>query len=355
MTALLQARNATKLFGGGLGRKPFAAIQNFSLTVEDTPPSITALVGESGSGKSTLARLLLGLTSPTSGEVQYRGKPLQGLSAADRRQFRRDVQIIFQDPFEVYNPFYKIDHLLTVPIRKFGLASSRDERTRMMRKALVDVGLAPDEILGRYPHQLSGGQRQRVAIARALVIQPRLIIADEPVSMVDASLRVSILSNLQRLKAEFGISILYITHDLATAFQISENMIVLYRGAIAEAGDTEQVMRAPKHPYTQQLIDSIPQPDPDHAWGGSHEAVETTVQSAPAESGCKFAERCPHVMPACRAAQPPLFRTDAQRAVACFMYNDAPVLDAAEIDSILKSAAPTAAGAPSTTIGEKHV
>jgi oligopeptide/dipeptide ABC transporter ATP-binding protein len=353
MTALLAARDVTKTFATGLGRKSTPAIQDFSLTIEDQPPSIIALVGESGSGKTTLARLLLGLAAPTSGEILYHGKRLQSLRASDRRQFRRDVQIIFQDPFEVYNPFYKVDHLLTVPIAKFGLASSRRERTGLMAQVLADVGLDPDEILGRYPHQLSGGQRQRVAIARALLIQPRLIIADEPVSMVDASLRASILANLYHLHRDFGISILYITHDLATAFQIAEHMIVLYRGSVAEAGDVELIVQSPRHPYTQLLIDSIPQPNPDHAWGGQQTGA-TPVQGGERGTGCKFADRCPKVMPACLQAQPPLFQTDRHRAVACLLYHDAPALDTAEMDTVLSAKSPAEAGMELHDLGDKN-
>jgi oligopeptide/dipeptide ABC transporter ATP-binding protein len=353
MTALLAARDVTKTFATGLGRKSTPAIGHFSLTIQDQPPSIIALVGESGSGKTTLARLLLGLAAPTSGEILYRGKRLQNLSASDRRQFRRDVQIIFQDPFEVYNPFYKVDHLLTVPIAKFGLASSRKDRAQMMAKVLTDVGLDPDEILGRYPHQLSGGQRQRVAIARALLIQPRLIIADEPVSMVDASLRASILGNLYHLHRDFGISILYITHDLATAFQIAEHMIVLYRGSVAETGDVELIVKSPRHPYTQILVDSIPQPDPDHSWGGQQTAA-TPVQHGERRVGCKFADRCPSAMPACLQAQPPLFQTDWHRAVACLLYHDAPVLDTAQMDSVLGIEPTTEAGMESYDLGDKN-
>jgi oligopeptide/dipeptide ABC transporter ATP-binding protein len=353
MTALFKARNVTKSFATGLGQKSSPAIQDFSLTIEDQPPSIIALVGESGSGKTTLARLLLGLAAPTSGEILYRGKRLQSLGASDRRQFRRDVQIIFQDPFEVYNPFYKVDHLLTVPIAKFGLASSRKDRARMMAKVLADVGLDPDEILGRYPHQLSGGQRQRVAIARALLIQPRLIIADEPVSMVDASLRASILANLYQLHRDFGISILYITHDLATAFQIAEHMIVLYRGSVVETGDVELIVQSPRHPYTQLLIDSIPQPDPDHPWGGRQDGTPP-VQHGGSGTGCKFADRCPRVMPACLQAQPPLFQTDPHRAVACLLYHDAPVLDNAQMDSVLSVKPVAETGMESHDQGEKN-
>ena len=188
MPALLEARNVTKIFGGGrFSRTPgMVALDDFSYTVTDEPPTITAIVGESGSGKTTLARLLLGLAAPTSGEVLYRGQDLSKLSGDERKQFLRDVQVIFQDPYEVYNPFYKVDHVLSTPIEKFKLASSKQQARALMEETLNAVGLRPEETLGRHPHQLSGGQRQRVMVARALLLQPRLIIADEPVSMVDA-------------------------------------------------------------------------------------------------------------------------------------------------------------------------
>ena len=188
------------------------------------------MVGESGSGKTTLARLLLGLVEPSEGAVFYKGKDLRTLTSADQREFRRDVQVIFQDPFEAYNPFYRIDHVLETPVVNFGLAASKAEARGLIELTLQAVGLRPEETLGRYPHQLSGGQRQRVMVARALLIRPRVIIADEPVSMVDASLRATILGSLRKLHDEFGISIIYVTHDLTTAYQISQNVIVLYRG-----------------------------------------------------------------------------------------------------------------------------
>lgn len=346
---LLQANNVTKTFGGGPGRSTHTAVEDFTMTISGDTPSITALVGESGSGKTTLARMFLGLTEPTSGEVLYRGKRLQRLDARERKRFRKDVQIILQDPFDVYNPFYRVDHLLTVAISKFHLASSRVKRRQLMESVLAAVGLDPDEILGRYPHQLSGGQRQRVAIARALLIRPRLIIADEPVSMVDASLRATILANLQQLNRDFGISILYITHDLATAFQLSENMIVLYRGSVVEVGDVEQIVLSPRHPYTQQLIDSIPQPDPSLPWGGGGAMLPTASVLADAGTGCKFAPRCPHVMDGCRVAAPPLFKEDEHLAVACVLYKDAPVLGADDMDSVF---APIGAVPTTTASGQ---
>src|SRR5918999_6489669 len=268
MTALLEARHVTKIFGGGRFTKApgTVALDDFSFRVDEEPPTITAIVGESGSGKTTLARLLLGLAAPTSGEVLYRGQNLQRLSAEDRKRFLRDVQVIFQDPYEVYNPFYKVDHVLETPIKKFRLAPSRAKARQLMEETLNAVGLRPEETLGRHPHQLSGGQRQRIMVARALLLQPRLIIADEPVSMVDASLRATILESLRQLHLNFGISMLYITHDLTTAYQISHNIIVMYRGEAVEVGDVRLVVKQPRHPYTQLLIQSIPLADPSRPW-----------------------------------------------------------------------------------------
>ncbi|NCV02651.1 MAG: ABC transporter ATP-binding protein, partial [Proteobacteria bacterium] len=236
------------------------------MTIQDSPPSITAIVGESGSGKTTLARTILGMTPPTSGEVLYRGTDLRRLDGDQRRQFLRDVQVIFQDPYEVYNPFYKVDHVLEVPVANFKLAPSKEKARALIEEALQAVGLRPDETLGRYPHQLSGGQRQRLMVARAMIMRPRLIIADEPVSMVDASLRATILDSLRDLNEKLGVSIIYITHDLTTAYQLSENIVVLYRGSIAEVGDVERVVNAPEHPYTRLLISSIPLPDLGRPW-----------------------------------------------------------------------------------------
>src|SRR5215207_9734375 len=211
MAPLIEFRNVSKVFGGGLfDKKRTVALENFSMTIDDAPPLITAVVGESGSGKTTLARLLLGLETPTQGEVLYRGRNLASMDKTAHRQFLHDVQFVFQDPYGVYNPFYKVDHVLTKPIAKFKLATSRQEARKLIDTVLETVGLHPEETLGRYPHQMSGGQRQRVMVARALLLKPRLIVADEPVSMVDASLRATILCNWQELTERCGISIIYI-------------------------------------------------------------------------------------------------------------------------------------------------
>ncbi|MBX6770096.1 MAG: ABC transporter ATP-binding protein [Chloroflexi bacterium] len=342
MPPLLEARNVTKVFGGGLfQRNVTVALQDFSLVIEGNPPSITAIVGESGSGKTTLARLLLGLISPTSGKVLYEGKDLQTLTGAERRRYLRDIQVIFQDPYEVYNPFYKVDHVLETPIAKFGLAPSRQKARALMEETLQAVGLRPEETLGRYPHQLSGGQRQRVMVARALLLRPRLIIADEPVSMVDASLRATILENLRELNQRFGISLIYITHDLTTAYQISENIVVLYRGSVAEAGDVELVVKSPQHPYTRLLVNSIPLPDPRRSWEKERLAEAAGAVNG-SNTGCKFADRCPHVMPICRQSPPPLYRTDPHRVAACYLYRDAAVIENTEMGSVFVTTTPQA-------------
>jgi oligopeptide/dipeptide ABC transporter ATP-binding protein len=320
MTTLLEARHVTKSFGSGLlDRDQTVALDDFSFAIDTERPSITAIVGESGSGKTTLARLLLGLVAPTSGEVLYQGRDLHDLSGHERRGFRRDIQAIFQDPYGVYNPFYRVDHVLTTPVAKFRLAKTRSQARGLIEEALHAVGLRPEEILGRFPHQLSGGQRQRVMVARALLLRPRMIVADEPVSMVDASLRATILGSLRQLNQERGISIIYITHDLATAYQVADNIVVLYRASIAEAGDVERVVKSPQHPYTQLLIASIPQVSTERNW---LEGQEASHRIAIGNTGCRFVARCPVAMPICHNIVPPLYNTEPRRVVACHRYPD---------------------------------
>ncbi len=336
MAALLEARNVTKVFGGGLlnRSKGMVALDGLSLAIEDSPPTITAVVGESGSGKTTFARMLLGLTEPTDGAVLYRGVDLRRLDRDQRRQFLRDVQVIFQDPDEVYNPFYKIDHVLEEPVANFRLAPPGPKARAIIEQALVSVGLRPEETLGRYPHQLSGGQRQRIMVARALILSPRLIIADEPVSMVDASLRATIIDTLRDLNRRLGISLIYISHDLTTAYQLSENIVVLYRGSVAEAGDIDRVVREPEHPYTRLLIGAIPLPDPKRVWGTKEGVAEASGTAIPSRQGCPFASRCPFVMPMCGEKAPPLFQTAAHRATACYLYRESPAIASTTLEKV---------------------
>jgi oligopeptide/dipeptide ABC transporter ATP-binding protein len=321
MTVLLEARVLGKTYGSGvLDRETTVALRDFSLTIDAERPRIIAIVGESGSGKTTLARLLLGLVAPSSGQVLYQGRDLHALSGAERRAFRRDIQAIFQDPYGVYNPFYRVDHVLTTPVSRFRLAGTKAERRVLIEDALRAVGLRPEEILGRYPHQLSGGQRQRVMVARALLLRPHLIVADEPVSMVDASLRATILGSLRQLNQERGISIIYITHDLATAYQVADSIIVLYRASVAEAGDVELVVKTPKHPYTQLLVASIPQVSTERSW---LDEPQDGQRGHPDSAGCQFAARCPVAMPICREQAPVAYRTDPDRVVACHHFTHA--------------------------------
>jgi oligopeptide/dipeptide ABC transporter ATP-binding protein len=335
LTLLLEADDVTKVFGSGVSRRTeTVALRDFSFRMDTARPVITGVVGESGSGKSTMARLLLGLEEPTSGSVRYRGEDLRNMSRRQLREFRREVQAVFQDPFESFNSFYRVDHMLNMPIRKFKLAASKAEARRLIDKVLDAVGLRPEETLGRFPHQLSGGQRQRIMVARALLLNPKIIVADEPVSMIDASLRATVLDALGTLRDEFGISLVYITHDLTTGFQICDDIIVFYRGYVAEVGDMTLAVKDPKHPYTQLLVSSIPRPDPDTPWPEEPNPSALAEQASPDE-GCLFAARCSHAFEPCLKAIPKLYRTDPRRAVTCYLYRDAPELPLDRMDELL--------------------
>ncbi|NLX37631.1 MAG: ABC transporter ATP-binding protein [Chloroflexi bacterium] len=336
-TPLLEARNVTKVFAsrGTIGARgtTTVAVNQASLAIHATPPSIVAIAGESGSGKTTLSRLLLGLISPTSGEVFYRGRPMEAIKGAERMAFRRDVQAIFQDPFEVYNPFYRVDHALEVPIRRFEPHKSAAERRALIEQALDVVGLRVDETLGRYPHQLSGGQRQRVMVARALMLNPSIIVADEPVSMVDASLRASILESLLNAHDQRDIAIIYITHDLTTAYQVCTSILMMYSGAMVEVGSVEPVIKDPLHPYTQLLVGSIPLPDPTRRWAAVQASSSAAGQHSTTQ-GCPYAPRCPQVMDICRTEAPPLYAVSANRAVACYLYRGAPAVATEDVSAL---------------------
>jgi peptide/nickel transport system ATP-binding protein len=206
-------------------------------------------------------------------------------------------------------------------IRKFELVDTSGEG-RFVEESLEVVGLRPDEILGKYPHQLSGGQRQRIMIARAFLLKPRLMVADEPVSMIDASLQVRILDIFLRLKEEFGISFLYITHDLATAYQISDDIYILFLGSVMERGDIDAVIQHPRHPYTQLLVGSIPIPDPHVRWEGRRGSIAVEEMLIGATGGCKYYERCPQAMDVCREATPQLYEVGPNHWAACYLYGD---------------------------------
>ena len=319
---LLEFDNVTMAFGGNK-RNPagVVALEELDLHIHADEPKIIAIAGESGSGKTTLARLGLAMLKPTGGRVVYKGRDLWAMAKQERRDYRREVQAIFQDPFAVYNPFYTIDRLLMTPIRTFKLATDRAQARTMMEEALDKVGLRAGEVLGRYPHQLSGGQRQRIVVARSLLLQPKIIVADEPVSMIDASLRANILTELKELRDEFGISLLYITHDLATAHQISDQILILYRGRVVEVGEASTVIQNPQHPYTQLLVSSIPRPDPERRWEGTVEIPLEELSPSGDRAGCLFRHRCPQRMAECEEA-PGRYLGGYGQSVACYLYSE---------------------------------
>ncbi|MBI3958368.1 MAG: ABC transporter ATP-binding protein [Chloroflexi bacterium] len=331
---LLEIRNATKVYGGGfLHTSPVTvALQEYNLTIDAAPASITTIAGESGSGKTTLANVVLGFTELSSGQILYKGTDISTMDKQRLMDYRREVQAVFQDPYAVYNPFYRVKHIFDIVIKNFKMAASKSEAQELIEDALNVVGMRGEEVLEKYPHQLSGGQRQRMMVARAYLLKPRLIVADEPVSMVDASLRAMILDIMLRLRDEQGISFLYITHDLSTAYQIGDRIYLLYQGQTAERGDTVQVIENPKHPYVQLLINSIPVPDPSVKWGGdSVTSIDDEEMRGTISSGCRFYPRCPHGMDRCLQQHPPLYTVGPGRhEAACYLYDEHTNLPSAE-------------------------
>jgi oligopeptide/dipeptide ABC transporter ATP-binding protein len=317
-----------------LSKTSTTALNNVSLQLNEDDPTILTVAGESGSGKTTLAMLLLGFIKPTSGQILYKGRDISRLRGEDRLTFRREVQAVFQDPFAVFNPFYTVDHLLSVPIDRFKLAKSKSEARDKMDEALTAVGLRPEDVLGRFPHQLSGGQRQRINVARALVLRPRLLVADEPVSMVDASLRANILETLRTLQRNYGVSIIYITHDLTTAYHIAKSIIVLYRGSVMEAGDVDTVIKQPQHPYTRLLIDSIPWPDLNRRWGTTEIKARESETHGGHVDGCQFYARCPFAMEKCQTP-PPLFQLSGYQAASCYLQEQHPPIAPERLSDLL--------------------
>ncbi len=261
---LLEIRNATKTYTAS--GEAVTALKDVSLEIGGQPATITTIAGESGSGKSTLANAILSFVQLDSGQVIFKGNDIATLDRRQRLDYRRDVQAIFQDPFSVFNPFYRVNHVFDMVIKRFKLARTKDEARSLVEDALNRVGMRGDEVLDKHPHQLSGGQRQRMMIARAYLLRPSLIVADEPVSMVDASLRAMILDIMLRMKDDQNISFLYITHDLSTAYQVGDDICILHRGAIVERGDARAVIDNPQHDYSRLLIGSIPVPDPNVKW-----------------------------------------------------------------------------------------
>lgn len=263
MTGLLELKNVSKRFsmGGLASRREVRAVEDVTLSIGAEGPEIFTIIGESGSGKTTLARMILGLERPSSGEIRFRGQPVTHKNRKDRLAFMANVQPVFQNPFEAFNPLKRVDRYLESTARQFLGAKDQKAIDAAMDAALQKVGLSLAEVRGRFPHEMSGGQLQRAAIARALIPNPPLLIADEPVSMVDASLRMSIVNLLKSLRETMGVCVIYITHDLATAYYVSDRLIILQRGRIVEMGPARTVLDQPEHPYSRLLKASVLSPE----------------------------------------------------------------------------------------------
>jgi peptide/nickel transport system ATP-binding protein len=340
----LEGRGLTKAYTvRRRGRAAYRGRRDSLVAVDDVTVSlparkVTAIVGESGSGKSTLARLMAALERPTSGGLWLGDRPVRLGGARRMRPFRRQVQMIFQDPFASLNPVHTIGHHLMRPLVIHELVSGDAEATAEVERLLSRVNLTPgSQFLDRYPHELSGGQRQRVSIARALAVQPRVLLADEPVSMLDVSIRMGILNLLADLGASEQMAILYITHDIASARYFADSLSVMYAGRLVEGGTAEDVTQEPAHPYTQVLIDAAP--DPDRLEQGRRRTVGPGATPPGAATGggsgggsggggggggCSFQPRCPSAMPRCAEAAPPPLAVRSGHWAACWLYDGAP-------------------------------
>ncbi len=280
-----------------------------------------ALVGESGCGKSTTGRLILKLMEPSGGSISFKGQEIAGLKPDEMRQMRRHLQIIFQDPYASLNPRMTIQDILLEPMQVHGIGTPA-EREEKVRELLQVVGLLPEHAR-RYPHQFSGGQRQRIGIARALTVQPDLIVCDEPVSALDVSIQAQVVNLLQNLQQRFGLSYLFIAHDLAVVKHISDRVAVMYLGKLVEIADKDTLYASPRHPYTQALLSAIPRPDP-HAERDRMILAGDVPSAMKPPPGCRFHTRCPHVQERCRTEEPLLREAAPGQRVACHFFESIP-------------------------------
>ena len=314
---LLEAVDVTKHFRvkvGRLGRGIVHAAENISVALY--PGTVTAVVGESGSGKSTMARMLARTQKLTSGKLYFEGQEIN-LRKRASKAYRRSVQLVLQDPFASLNPVHNVRYILSRPLLIHGLAGDNLEESIL--NLLRRVALEPaEQFINTYPHELSGGQRQRVSIARGLAVQPKVLLADEPVSMLDVSIRLGVLNLLADLRDRERLAILYVTHDIASARYLADTIMVMYAGTVVEAGPADRIANFPAHPYTQLLLSAAPDPDTDEkAWLGAAGAPPSLVQPP---SGCRFHPRCPYAMPICSTDAPPSFRVAEAHTAACWLH-----------------------------------
>jgi peptide/nickel transport system ATP-binding protein len=293
------------------------------IDIEVARGEVLALVGESGCGKSTLALTLMGLESPTRGQILYDGQDVTALDHQDQKALRRHIQMIFQDPYESLNPMMTIGEIVAEPLWVHDLVHQRSDVAPRVQRALEDAGLKPaDVFIQRLPHELSGGQRQRVVIAGALVLEPSVLLADEPVSMLDVSIRAEILNLLAELRQTRGITVLYITHDLSTVAYIADRIAVMYLGRIVEIGPTHQVLNNSQHPYTRALLSVVPVPNP--RLRRERIILEgETPDPVDLPGGCRFHPRCPVAMPQCKTTDPTLVAVNTKHQAACLLIDGA--------------------------------
>ncbi len=327
---VIKAENLRKWFPISLGffRSVFSKEQLFVRAVDDVSfeirkGEIFGLAGESGSGKTTTGRLLLRLIEPTGGKISFHGEDITSIEESKMKKLRRNMQIVFQDPYESLNPRMSVGDIVAEPIRLLEISVSSEEVQRRVAKILEDVELTPpSEFILRFPHELSGGQRQRVAVARAFVVNPEFIVADEPVSMLDVSIRAEILRLMISLVEKYKASFLYITHDLALSRHMCDRLAIMYLGKIMEMGDTERVIFESLHPYTKALIDAVPIPDPTAKRVESVIKGEIPIPVNP-PSGCRFHTRCPsYIGDICRTKEPEIIDVGNNHLVACHLYGE---------------------------------
>lgn len=315
---LLELKNLTRRFkiGGMILGKSMIAVDKVNISLPKDKTWIMSIVGESGSGKTTLAKMILCLLEPSSGEITLDGIPLSYYKKrGHKREFYKNVQPIFQNPFSTFSMRKTVDTYLFETVRNLEIAKKKDEVRNVIEESLNAVGLEIDQVLGKYPNQFSGGELQRIAIARALITKPRLIVADEPVAMIDASLRMNVVNLFRKLKDEYKVNFIYITHDLSTAYYVSDYIATLYHGSLIEFGNAKEILNNPAHPYTELLLDSIPKVG--DKWDQDKTLQGSRIKDY-ALDGCKFAPRCPYVKDICKSTKPCMVQINNDHKVLCY-------------------------------------